>query len=151
MTNEVVVLIAEDDDGHAQLIKRNLQRSGIKNKIQRFCDGKEILDFLLNKQDMQKLPRESYVLLLDIRMPGIDGIEVLRTLKSNPATKRLPIIMLTTTDDPQEIKRCHDLGCNTYITKPIKYENFITAIRQLGLFLLIIEVPNIDILPVSSA
>ena len=84
------------------------------------------------------------LLLLDINMPRVDGVEVLRQLKANPATAQIPVIMLTTTDDPREVRRCYDLGCSSYVTKPVAYEKFVEAIRHLGLFLSIVEVPRED-------
>ena len=145
MKEEVVILLAEDDEGHAGLIENNLLRAGIKNKIIHFKDGDETLDFLLSKGDGPHLEDSTaYLLLLDIRMPRVDGIEVLETVKSDKKLSRMPVIMITTTDDPREVKRCHDLGCNTYITKPINYEKFMNAIKQLGLFLLVVNVPDID-------
>ena len=85
---------------------------------------------------------EAIVILLDINMPRIDGIEALKQIKANPATFRIPVIMLTTTDDPREIDRCYELGCNVYITKPVEYDVFIDAIRRLGLFLQIVRRPR---------
>jgi CheY-like chemotaxis protein len=145
MKREVIVLVAEDDDGHATLIERNLRRSGVINEIVRFKDGQETLDFLFQKTNVRKLkPDASYLLLLDIRMPKVDGVEVLRQIKADKALRKLPVIMITTTDDPREVDRCHELGCSNYITKPINYEQFMEAVRHLGLFLLVIEVPKIN-------
>jgi CheY-like chemotaxis protein len=144
MKKEVIILIAEDDDGHATLIERNLKRAGVLNEIVRFKDGQETLDFLFGKAKGSKLkPETAYLLLLDIRMPKVDGIEVLRQVKSDDELKKLPVIMVTTTDDPREVELCHGLGCSNYITKPIDYDNFMNAVRQLGLFLLVVEVPKI--------
>ena len=75
-------------------------------------------------------------------MPGPDGFRVLAVLKDDPETREIPVIMLTTTDDPREIQRCYELGCSVYITKPVNYENFAEAIRQLGLFLSVIQIPD---------
>jgi CheY-like chemotaxis protein len=145
MEKEVTILIAEDDDGHAALIRKNLQRAGIHNEILRFTDGQEALDFLFTEgEGPHRQHGAPYVLLLDIRMPKVDGVEVLRRIKADSELGKLPVIMLTTTDDPSEIEKCHDLGCNSYITKPIDYDNFVNAVRQLGLFLQIVEVPNLD-------
>ncbi|MCH7858483.1 MAG: response regulator [Candidatus Marinimicrobia bacterium] len=145
MNKEVVILVAEDDEGHAGLIRKNLVRGGIVNELLRFKDGQEILDFLFQKGDGPKRrPGASYVLLLDIRMPKIDGIEVLVQVKTDPELRKIPVIMITTTDDPREVERCHALGCNNYITKPVDYDKFVNSIRQLGLFLSIVEVPRID-------
>ena len=145
MDKEVTILIADDDDGHAALIRKNLQRAGIHNEIVRFTDGQEVIDFLFaGGEGPHRQHGAPYVLLLDIRMPKVDGIEVLRRIKGDSELSKLPVIMLTTTDDPREIAKCHEMGCSSYITKPIDYENFVYAIRQLGLFLLIVEVPNLD-------
>ena len=75
-------------------------------------------------------------------MPRVDGVEVLRQLKADPATRPIPVIMLTTTDDPREVERCYELGCNVYITKPVEYEEFVKAIKRLGLFLQVVRVPR---------
>jgi CheY-like chemotaxis protein len=81
------------------------------------------------------------LLLLDINMPFVDGIEVLRQIKAEELTAKMPVIMLTTTDDPREIQRCYELGCSVYITKPVEYDSFVEAVKRLGLFLQIVTVP----------
>jgi CheY-like chemotaxis protein len=139
--NEITIMIAEDDDGHAELIKDNLREAGISNEIIRFKDGQEALDYLLHPSKAN-LATPASLLLLDIRMPRVDGVEVLRRLKANAGTRNLPIIMLTTTDDPREIKECYDLGCNCYITKPVEYQKFADVMTRLGLFLVIIQLPG---------
>lgn len=145
MNREVVILIAEDDDGHAELIKKNLNRAGIANPIIRFRNGQEVVDFLFRHgTDQGRESGKPYVLLLDIRMPKMSGIEVLERIKGDPETRKMPVVMITTTDDPREVERCHDLGCSNYITKPIEYDSFVNSIRQLGLFLLIVQVPVLE-------
>lgn len=145
MKKEVVILIAEDDEGHAGLIKANLARGGIVNEMIHFMDGQAVLDFLFrNGAGPHRAEGTSYVLLLDIRMPKVDGVEVLAQLKADRALSKIPIIMVTTTDDPREVDRCHALGCNNYVTKPVEYEQFVHAVKQLGFFLAIMEIPNID-------
>ena len=144
MEKEVIILIAEDDDGHATLIQRNLKRAGIVNEIVRFKDGQEVLDYLYQKGEGPKREESKALLLLDIRMPKIDGVEVLKRVKADEELKKMPVMMITTTDDPREIENCHKLGCNNYVTKPIDYEKFVSAVRQLGLFLLIVHVPKIN-------
>ena len=145
MKKEVTILLAEDNDGHATLIIKNLKRAGIENEMIKFKDGKEILDFLFQKNaESARKSDHSYLLLLDIRMPKIDGIEVLKQIKEDDELKKMPVIMITTTDDPKEIDRCHLLGCSNYITKPINYDKFAGAIKQLGLFLLVVEIPQIN-------
>jgi CheY-like chemotaxis protein len=79
--------------------------------------------------------------LLDLKMPRVDGFEVLRRLKDSPSTAAVPVIVLTTTDDPREIERCYELGCNVYITKPVEYDAFIEAVRRLGFFLQVVKLP----------
>jgi CheY-like chemotaxis protein len=145
MKKEVVILIAEDDEGHATLIKKNLKRAGLLNEIKHFKDGQEILDFLFgNGENNTKQKDTGYLLLLDIRMPKIDGEEVLKKIKEHEELHKMPVIMITTTDDPREVEKCHLLGCNNYLTKPVDYAKFVDVIRQLGLFLLVVEVPKMD-------
>lgn len=145
MNQEVVILIAEDDEGHAGLIRKNLARAGIVNKILHFKDGQQTLDFLMRTgRGPGRESGRSYVLLLDIRMPKLNGAEVLALVKADPELRKIPVIMITTTDDPREVDRCHALGCNNYITKPIEYEDFVYAIRQLGLFLSVVQVPALN-------
>ena len=144
MTIETLtIVLAEDDDGHATLIHRNLQRAGLVNGFIRVKDGQEALDLIHGRGEFAgKVAAENILLLLDINMPKMDGVEVLRQLKSDPATNTIPIIILTTTDDPREVERCYQLGCNVYITKPVEYEEFINAIKQLGLFLQVVRIPR---------
>ncbi len=142
MRKEVTVIIAEDDEGHAALIKKNLRRSGITNPILHFLDGQETLDFLFKKCEGKEEIEGTFLVLMDIRMPKVDGVEVLRRIKSDDKLKRMPVIMITTTDDPREIQKCHHIGCSNYITKPVDYDKFVEAIRRLGLFLMVVEVPG---------
>jgi CheY-like chemotaxis protein len=142
-TKPITIILAEDDDGHANLVERNLERAGLLNGFLRVRDGQELLD-TLKAQGTQggHVLSDQVVILLDINMPRIDGIEALRQIKASDATKSIPVIMLTTTDDPREVNRCYELGANVYITKPVEYENFIEAIRRLGLFLQIVKRPR---------
>jgi CheY-like chemotaxis protein len=144
MNKEVIILVADDDDGHAGLIRRNLRRAGIINTILHFKDGQEIIDFLFRKGNSDTMKSgDSYIVLLDIRMPKIDGTEVLKMIKSSEELKMIPVIMITTTDDPREVEVCHYLGCSNYITKPVEYEAFVNAIKQLGMFLSVVQVPKV--------
>ena len=144
-TREVVILIAEDDAGHARLIEKNLTRGGLHNPIQRFDNGQAVLDFLLRQgPGPHRALETAYLLLLDIRMPQVDGIEVLRKLKQDSELRKIPVIMLTTTDDPREVERCHLIGCSSYVVKPVNYEKFAEAVKNLGLYISLVEVPEID-------
>jgi CheY-like chemotaxis protein len=142
---EITILIAEDDDGHAELIKDNLQEAGVNNPIIRFRNGQEALDFFFAGIDgVEPAWRHdrAYLMLLDIRMPKVDGVEVLRRIKLDQKLKSMPVIMLTTTDDPREISKCYELGCNCYITKPVDYQRFSEMLNRLGLFILVVQVPQ---------
>ena len=142
---EVTILIAEDDDGHAELIREHLQDSGIHNPMIRFANGQEIWDFLSRAgSGPHREFKKAYLLLLDIRMPKMDGVEVLRRIKDDPMLRAMPVIMLTTTNDPREVQECYNLGCNSYITKPVNYEQFAEALKRLGLFITIIQVVEIN-------
>ena len=101
----ILIVLVEDDDGHATLVERNLVRVGVANKILRLKDGQEAIDFFTaTRQPGALASPQSILLLLDIKMPRVDGIEVLRQLKSDPQTATIPVIMLTTTDDPREVQ-----------------------------------------------
>jgi CheY-like chemotaxis protein len=138
----ILILLVEDDDGHATLVERNLGRVGVANSLVRLRDGQEALDFLCSRAVDAPASTQPVLLLLDIKMPRLDGIEVLRQLKANPETALIPVIMLTTTDDPREVKRCYELGCSVYITKPVDYQAFVEAINRLGLFLQVVRIPE---------
>lgn len=139
--NGVTILMAEDDDGHALLVQERFKSVGVNNPLIRFKDGQETWDFLFGAAKPGLEPGMAYLLLLDIRMPGLDGVEVLRRIKKDARLKNIPVIMLTTTDDPKEIRTCYELGCNNYLTKPVEFERFAEVIKRLGLFLMIVKVP----------
>lgn len=142
---EVSILIAEDDAGHARLIEKNLSRAGLRNSIQRFQNGQQAIDFLFRMgSGPHRVPGTAYLLLLDIRMPKVDGVEVLRQIKADTELRKMPVIMLTTTEDPREVERCHALGCNSYMVKPVDYDRFAECIQQLGLFVSLVQVPEIS-------
>jgi CheY-like chemotaxis protein len=138
----VNIIMIEDDEGHARLIERNIRRAGISNTIHHFTDGTSALEFIFNGADGPILNGPAMV-LLDLNLPDMSGTEILSRIKSVDKLKRTPVVVLTTTDDKVEIQRCYDLGCNVYITKPVNYEAFSDAIRQLGLFLAVIQVPEV--------
>jgi len=142
MTNPVTIIMVEDDEGHARLIERNIRRSGVNNEIIPFSNGTEALDYLFGTDGSGlKHKGKALLILLDLNLPDMTGIDILRRVKENKYLKSAPVVILTTTDDSQEIKRCYELGCNVYITKPVNYDSFANAIRQLGLFFSVIQVP----------
>jgi CheY-like chemotaxis protein len=144
MKQDVVILIAEDDEGHARLIEKNLRRAALHNAIERFSDGQDLLDYLFRRGPRQGQPEMPFLILLDVRMPKVDGVEVLRQLKEDEELRKIPVIMLTTTDDPREVQRCHALGCSHYIVKPVEYEQFADTISRLGHFVTLVKVPEIN-------
>ena len=142
----VTILIVDDDPGHAELLRRNLRRSGIEHRMEALGDGSSALDYVFRRGAYAGGDRRGKLLLvLDINMPGdVDGVEVLRQLKTDPATRKIPVVMLTTTDDPREIERCYELGCNVYVTKPIAPEAFVNTVAWLGQLLAIARLPLAD-------
>ncbi|RBP46449.1 response regulator receiver domain-containing protein [Roseimicrobium gellanilyticum] len=145
LKQEVTILIVDDDPGHARLIEKNLRRAALANPIERFSDGQEVLDFLFRRVEGQRPSEAAYLLLLDIRMPKVDGVEVLRQIKGDVELRKIPVIMLTTTDDPREVARCHALGCSHYLVKPVDYEKFSETITSLGHFVTLVEVPEVSV------
>jgi len=142
MTTPVTIVMIEDDEGHARLIERNIRRSGVNNEIMPFSDGTSAVNYLFGKDGTGVQHKgHALLILLDLNLPDMTGIEILRQVKENKYLKSTPVVVLTTTDDSHEIKRCYELGCNVYITKPVNYESFANAIRQLGLFFSVIQVP----------
>jgi CheY-like chemotaxis protein len=134
---DIVIVLAEDDPGHARLIEKNL-RAVVTNKLVRFGDGQQTLDYLQREEQASR----QHLLLLDLNMPVMDGYQVLEHLKTDERTAHIPVIVLTTTDDPGEIQRCYDLGCNAYVVKSADYEEFTEAMHRLGLFLTIARMPR---------
>ncbi len=147
MNKDAVILIAEDDQGHVELVKRNLWRSCVENNILQFKDGQEILDFLFKRDDKAKRDEKAfYLLLLDIRMPRVDGKEVLRQIKEDEELRKIPVIILTTTDEASEVDRYYEMGCSFYMIKPADYNKFMESVENLGAFLSLdgVRVPLIN-------
>lgn len=137
------IIMVEDDEGHATLIQRNLQRAGIGNEIIHIGDGIKAANFFFG-EDSYRNNDDKMLVLLDLNLPGMDGCELLKLLKGNKRTNLIPVIILTTTDNPKEINRCYELGCSVYVTKPVDYENFTDAIAKLGLMLAVVKIPAND-------
>ena len=141
----VEIVMIEDDEGHARLIEKNIRRAGVNNPITPFTNGTDAVGYLFGADGSGAVNKNKPLLvLLDLNLPDMTGVEILSRVKTNEHLKRVPVVVLTTTDDAVEIQRCYDLGCNVYITKPVNYENFANAIRQLGLFFSVIQVPAPD-------
>jgi CheY-like chemotaxis protein len=139
----IKILLVEDDDGHARLIERNLRRVNLCNPIERVRDGLEALEYLRNEGafgDRRRFSRPR-LLLLDINMPRMDGIEVLERVKADEQLRCLPVIMLTSTDNQAEIDRCYCAGASGYVAKPVNIVSLGEKLERLGMFLEIVEFP----------
>lgn len=141
--NALTILLAEDDDGHAVLVERHLRRAGVNAAITRTCDGQDALDFVRGEGTHDgRTPEGPLLVLLDIRMPRVDGVEVLRRLKASPDTCGIPVLMLTTSDSPREVARCYELGCSLYVTKPVASDALADVLHRLGHFLAVVTVAD---------
>ncbi|MGD0842918.1 MAG: response regulator [Geobacteraceae bacterium] len=137
------ILLVEDDPGHVLLIEKNLRRAGVTNEIIKMDDGGRAVEFLFKEGEFAAASTPMPLLiLLDLNLPVLNGLQVLQRIKADERTRRIPVVMLTTTDSQQEITRCYDLGCNIYIVKPVDYVKFSETIRNLGLFLSTVKTPD---------
>jgi len=143
-TRNLTILVVDDDDGHRELVRRNLQRAGVTNTIVGLVNGNDALDYVFCRgSHAERRTDTELLMLLDVNMPGINGIEVLRRIKTDPGKRKIPVIMLTTTDDPREVDQCYELGCSVYVTKPVDPGLFIDAIKKLGMFISIVRGPRL--------
>jgi len=144
MTQPVTIAMIEDDEGHARLIEKNLRRAGVHNEIVPLADGASAIAFLFGSDGSGRVNKgRPLLILLDLNLPDMSGIDILKRLKESEHLRVLPVVVLTTTDDKAEIQRCYDLGCNVYITKPVDYEKFANAVQQFGLFMYVMQVPQV--------
>ena len=139
--NQTTLLLVEDDEGHATLIAMNLRDAGLTNTIEHITDGQTALDHVA--QLVEKEMPLPLVILLDLNLPVLDGYGVLAKLKADARTRKIPVIIFSSSDDEREIARCYALGCNAFLQKPIEYNNLILTIRQLGSFLSVVKFPSI--------
>jgi two-component system response regulator len=143
INDEQIILLVEDNDDDVELTRRAFARSNLVNRLDVVRDGQEALDYLTatgaySGRDRTELP---HVVLLDLKLPKISGLEVLRRIRSMEATRRLPVVILTTSDEVADIAGSYDLGANSYIRKPVDFGQFVEAARQLGLYWLVLNVP----------
>lgn len=140
----VTIIVVEDDPGHSKLIEKNLRRGGLENPIKAFENGQQALDYLKGQGHFAgHAINQCTLILLDINMPVMNGVELLRTLKQDAKLREIPVIMLTSTDDQREIDECYDLGCNLYVPKPVEFNRFSEVVRELGLMIGLVAVPSI--------
>ncbi len=139
---DVTILLVEDDPGHARLIEKNLRRNQVTQEIIQLHDGQSAVDYLASTGAYEgHLRPERLLVLLDLNLPGLDGYQVLRRVKADPLTQRIPVVVLTTTEDSREVDRCYELGCSLFVTKPVHYGEFTETLRRLGDLLSIVKVP----------
>lgn len=135
--SEVEILLVEDNESDAELITRVLRKHHLANNIVLLKDGVEALEFL-SGENTKKAP---HVVLLDIKLPKLDGIEVLRRMKSDSRTKDIPVVILTSSNQDRDIQAAYELGVNSYVTKPIRFDEFAKVISELGLYWMMLNVP----------
>lgn len=141
----ITILLVEDDVGHARLIQKNLRRANLANEMAVVHDGQQAMEYLLREGAYEGKPLpQPLLVLLDLNLPSLDGYQILERMKSDPRTHRIPVVILTTTDDDREVSRCYDLGCSLYLTKPVAYEAFSEVVRKLGMFLSVVTLPTGD-------
>lgn len=139
----ISVLLAEDDEGHATLVRRNLRRAGLERDPVHLRDGQELLDYLFQRAPWASRPaHQSVVMILDLNMPRLGGFEVLERLKQDAAVARIPVFVLTTTDNAHEIDRCYALGAAVCLVKPVDYGAFGEMIRRLAELLMTARLPG---------
>ncbi len=142
MENTLVeILLIEDNENDAEITIRALRKSNIANKIKHLSDGEQALNFLFGKGDYEGRDVEikPKLIMLDLKMPKVDGLEVLEKIKSDPVTKKIPVVVLTSSREHPDIEKCYELGVNSYIVKPVDFDNFSTAITQSGMYWMLIN------------
>ena len=143
MKKEDIILIAENNDEHFDLIRKHLVQPDA-NQMMRFNDGRRLFDFLSEKANGQENSPHGYVLLMDINIPTIDGVQLLEKIKTDGKLKRVPVVILTAKDDQNVIERCHDLGCSMYVVKPVEDKHaFAETVRKIGSFLSIVKIATL--------
>jgi two-component system response regulator len=144
MKDEIEVLLVEDSSSDAEMTIRALRKNNLANRLLHLTDGAEALDFLFaegkySDREMENSPR---VILLDLKMPKINGKEVLQRIKSDARTKNIPVVVLTSSREDPDIKECYSLGVNGYVVKPVEFDKFHKAISNLGLYWMIVNEPH---------
>lgn len=144
--NTVDLLLVEDNPDDAELAIRELRKNNLANNLYHVSDGEEALEFIFatgRYAGMRDLSRSPKLVLLDIQMPKVNGIEVLHRIKSDERTQSIPVVMLTSSKEDPDITRCYQMGANSYIVKPVNFESFAQAIKNLGFYWLLLNQPPI--------
>lgn len=143
--NAVEILIVEDNPQDAELTIRAMRKNNLANNLYVVEDGEEALDFIFckGKYANRSFAQPPKVIFLDLKLPKISGLEVLQEIKSNPLTKSMPVVMVTSSREDPDIRKAYELGVNSYVVKPVNFEDFLRAMSQIGLYwLLVNEPPN---------
>jgi CheY-like chemotaxis protein len=143
VTDELTVLIAEDDDGHATLVRRNLKRAGLRSDPVHLRDGQDALDYVFRRGAWSgRRTHGPLAMILDLNMPRLGGVQVLEQLKTDRDRGRVPVFVLTTTDNPAEINRCYSLGASACLVKPVDYGQLSDMVQRLAHFLMSARLPS---------
>lgn len=139
----VEILIIEDDPNDAELISRVLKKHNLFNRLVHLRDGAEAVDYLLDGPAPARQPEggDPKVILLDLKLPKLNGIEVLKRIKTDERTRRIPVVILTSSKEGRDLKDAYDLGVNSYVTKPINFDEFAKAVSELGMYWLLLNKP----------
>jgi CheY-like chemotaxis protein len=139
----IEILLVEDDPGDLELALRALRKSNLGNHIQTARDGAEALEFIFCEglHAGRKFENGPKVILLDLKLPKVDGLEVLQRIKGDPRTSKIPVVMLTSSREQSDLVRSYHLGVNSYIVKPVNFEGFVHAVQQLGMYWLLLNHP----------
>lgn len=145
MSMTVEILLIEDSSHDAELTLRALQKNNIANKVVHLKSGEEALDFIFCRgvYANRNKANKPNVILLDLKMPRVNGIEVLRQLKANEETKKIPVVVLTSSKEDPDIKVCYELGANSYIVKPVEFEDFVKTVSRLGMYWVLLNQPPV--------
>lgn len=143
--NEIEILLVEDNPDDLEMSLHALRKAKIANRVQVARDGQEALDFIFCEGDFagRKLENGPKVILLDLKLPKVDGLEVLKRIKSDPLTKKIPVVILTSSKEQSDVIESYDLGTNSYIVKPVSLDQFIAAVQNLGMYWLLLNQPQI--------
>ena len=137
MARDVTIVVVTEDESHVTLVKKNLRLAGVENEIIQFTSGEEILNFMLRRgPGPHRDVKTDFLLILDTKIPKTDGIEVLRQIKQDDEIQKIPVIMLTTSEDHEEMVQCHILGCSDYLKKPVDFNVLEKTVKEAGLFTL---------------
>lgn len=141
--NRVEILLIEDNMSDAELAIRALTKNNIANDLVHLKDGVEAIDYIFGEGEYsgRNINEQPKVILLDLKMPKIDGIQVLEKIKSDDRTKEIPVVVLTSSKEDPDVKRCYQLGVNSYIVKPVEFDDFLKAVSELGLYWLLLNQP----------